>query len=36
MPRKAQIANRAGWGADLTRNWELYLIVVPALSCRLL
>ena len=23
MPRKAQIANRAGWGAYLKRNWEL-------------
>ena len=36
MPRKAQIANRAGWGAYLKRNWELYLFVVPALIYLLL
>lgn len=36
MPRKAQIANRAGWGAHLKRNWELYLFVVPALIYLLL
>ena len=36
MPRKAQIANRAGGGAYLKRNWELYLFVVPALIYLLL
>ena len=36
MPRKAQIAYRAGWGAYLKRNWELYLFVVPALIYLLL
>lgn len=36
MPRKAQIANRAGWGAYLKCNWELYLFVVPALIYLLL
>lgn len=36
MPCKAQIANRAGWGAYLKRNWELYLFVVPALIYLLL
>ena len=36
MPRKSPNCNRAGWGAYLKRNWELYLFVVPALIYLLL